>query len=528
MKRSKYLAVMTIASIVLTIWIAEPTAAKYIEVSASNDHLLNKYEQSDRKFKRLEIGDKIVYFHQRAINNAVVENDFIIYHFDRNTEELLDKKVHWRSDLPEESPHLLAPEGAPFLITKENAESMVEGEVQFSRLIVISPESEVFPVESAPGNPCWVVRSIADGDPVVTIIDAVTGEFLGYGVPPPQFTGFSLSGPWYSDPCTGAWTGWYLNAADWFVEMGYPAEAIEWPTEDEIRGHIESTETAVFYELAHGGSTWFWGGCLDGDWFESITSTEISDWITDYTKIPFSFLGSCGAMCSTGPGTLSYELRKGSTTDTATVGYCHMDASYCTACWGASILWQNVLFLSLSQGFTVQEAFDAAMADYPVCYPAEGPCVRFAGDANLELVPTIRRVSLVDVFVDIEPGHCPNPLNLKGKGLFQVAIAGTQYYNVQEIDIASVEVDGVKPIHSSQADTTAPFIGEVCQCDESGPDGFDDLTLKFRAQDIVAALGDVKDGDEVVLTLTGNTMNGTPIEGTDCIVISNKGKKKRH
>jgi len=453
----------------------------------------------------------------------MVENDYIIYQFDRNTEALLDEKVHWRRDLPEDFAQLRAEEEGPAAITKENAESMAEGEVQFSQLIIISPESEVFPIEPAPENPCWVVRSIVDGNPIVTIIDAVTGEFLGHGVAPPQMTGLSLSGPWYGNPCAGTWTGWYVNAADWFEEMGYPSEALQWPTESEVRSHIESTETAVFYELAHGGSTYFWGGCLDGNWFESMTSTEIRDWISDYTKMPFSFLGSCGAMCSTGPGTLSYEIRKGSSTDTATVGYCHMDASYCSACWGLSIHWQNALFLALSQGYTVEEAFEAAMADWPMCYPTAGACMRYAGDANLTLVPIVERVpSIIDIPVDIQPGHCPNPLNLKSKGFLQMTIAGTEYCDVYQIDVASVEVDGVKPIRSSHADVAAPFYGEVCDCVESGPDGVDDLTLKFKNQDIVAAMGDVENGEEVVLTLTGNMMNGTPIEGADCVVIIKK------
>ena len=63
---------------------------------------------------------------------------------------------------------------------------MAEGKVQFSKLYIISPESDVFPLEPTPQNPCWVVRSISDGTPIVTIIDAVTGNFLGHGVLPPQ------------------------------------------------------------------------------------------------------------------------------------------------------------------------------------------------------------------------------------------------------------------------------------------------------------------------------------------------------
>ncbi|MBW2172758.1 MAG: hypothetical protein JRF69_12450, partial [Deltaproteobacteria bacterium] len=157
MKRRRCLANIVIVFAILTIWIGVSTAADGIEVSASSDNLLSKYEKSDRKFKRSEIGDKIVYFHQRTINGAMVENDFVIYQFDRNTEELLDERVQWRSDLPEDGDRLWAKEEAPPLIAKQNAESVVEGEVQFSQLIIISPESEVFPIGLDSPTPCWVV-----------------------------------------------------------------------------------------------------------------------------------------------------------------------------------------------------------------------------------------------------------------------------------------------------------------------------------------------------------------------------------
>ena len=99
----------------------------------------------------------------------------------------------------------------------------------------------------------------------VTIIDSVTGGFLGYGVPPPQITGFSFSGPIGLNPCLATSRGWYQSAADWFEEMGYPTEAIEWPTEEDVRRHIMSTGVSVFYEIAHGGSEYFISGCLEGE-----------------------------------------------------------------------------------------------------------------------------------------------------------------------------------------------------------------------------------------------------------------------
>lgn len=141
------------------------------------DSLLGKYETGDKVFKRYEIGRKIVYFHQRMIGDAIVEGDFIRYQFDRDTEELLDKGVHWRDDLPENLPEL---------ISKEAAEAKVDGIIQSSRLYFISPESAIYPIKPTPENPCWVIRTIADGNMTVKIVDAVTGELLGHGVPPPR------------------------------------------------------------------------------------------------------------------------------------------------------------------------------------------------------------------------------------------------------------------------------------------------------------------------------------------------------
>jgi len=143
--------------------------------SRTNDNLLAQYESSDRQFERYEIGDKIVYWHQRKIGDAIVELDYINYQFDKYTKQLLKKITHWRTDLPESLP--------PIAITKEQAISMVN--VESAELIFISPESYVFPIKPTPVNPCWVVRSIDGGNMTIKIIDAVTGKTLGFGVPPP-------------------------------------------------------------------------------------------------------------------------------------------------------------------------------------------------------------------------------------------------------------------------------------------------------------------------------------------------------
>jgi hypothetical protein len=344
-------------------------------IGTGSDELLGDYEPGDKEFEQLEIGDSIVYFHQRMIDDAIVEKDFIVYEFNRTTGELIDKTVHWLSGLPE---HITID------ITKEKAESMVEGEVQFTELYIISPDSDVFPLDPTPENPCWVVRSIDDDNSIVTIIDAITGEMLGHGVPPPE-GGFTLSGPQYSNPCSGVWTGWYQNAASWFNTMGYVTEAVEWPTETQVMNHIQNPDTSLFYELAHGSSTYFSSGCTGGTNYEYTYASEIETWISSYRKMPFTFIGSCGGMCDTGDNTLSYEFGKGSSIDTATVGYCGMAEEHCSSCWSYSIQWQDALFTYMNNGDAVKTAFDKAQVDYPMCASAPS-CLRFAGDESFAVV----------------------------------------------------------------------------------------------------------------------------------------------
>ena len=259
MKKQRLIVILIslVSSVLITGVIAASATDSW--VSARSDELLSSVgEPIERLFRKVIIGDKIVYFYQRRINGAVVEKDHIIYYFNKNTGELIDKEVRWRRDLPEHLPPIRTQReimpSVKSIISKEEAESRAEGKVQFSELIIISPDSEVYILKNIPDNPCWVVRSVKSGNTIVTVIDAITSEKLGYGAPPPQFTGFSLSGPWYNSPCSGTWYAWYENAEYWFNIMGYPTEALEWPDEDEVKNHIQSTDTAVFYELAHGGS----------------------------------------------------------------------------------------------------------------------------------------------------------------------------------------------------------------------------------------------------------------------------------
>ena len=142
--------------------------------------------------------------------------------------------------------------------------------------------------------------------------------------------------PWYFEPCSGGWTSWSGNAEAWFNSMGYSTEEVLWPTQTKIQSHIQSDETAMFYELAHGGSNYFASGCVNDEYAEYTYASEIEAWIAGYNKMPFAFIGSCAGMCSTGDGTFAYEFRKGESLGTTVVGYCGMSEPQCDTCWGYS------------------------------------------------------------------------------------------------------------------------------------------------------------------------------------------------
>jgi len=129
----------------------------------------------------------------------------------------------------------------------------------------------------------------------------------------------------------------------------------------------------------------------------------------------------------------------------------------------------------------------------------------------------------IEAAVDIKPGSCPNPVNVKSKGVLPVAILGSEDLDVLTIDVASILLAGVAPIRSNYEDVAAPVSnGEECECTREGPDGYLDLTLKFEMQEIVEEFGEVHRGDVLVLTLDGVLFDETPIYGEDCIVIRSR------
>jgi hypothetical protein len=137
------------------------------------------------------------------------------------------------------------------------------------------------------------------------------------------------------------------------------------------------------------------------------------------------------------------------------------------------------------------------------------------------------------VSFDIKPTSCPNPFNpphLLLTERFPTAILGTPDLDVRTLNAGSLVLvvpggggfgdTNVYPTQTGFEDVATPVADPSrCQCTEAGPDGDEDLTIKFDADDINDALGAVWGGQRIHLCIEGTTLEGAPFRGCDCIVI---------
>jgi hypothetical protein len=129
------------------------------------------------------------------------------------------------------------------------------------------------------------------------------------------------------------------------------------------------------------------------------------------------------------------------------------------------------------------------------------------------------RVNVIHAHFDVQPGSCPNPLALNKQGVIPSALLGSDDFDVHDVDLSTVRLQGTEPDMSMVADLGHPGDGEPCDCSGGGPDGYEDLVMKFDAQLILDSLFPVRAGERRELTLTGNLLDGTPFEAVDCVVL---------
>jgi len=196
---------------------------------------------------------------------------------------------------------------------------------------------------------------------------------------------------------------------------------------------------------------------------------------------------------------------------------------------------------------------DAIVAQqYKVAGPDYGSWQSSSGRGNPTIITewallVLEKVSppppTISADIDIKPGSWPNPFNKKAKGVFAVAICGTEDFDATTIDPGTVELalsleEGAAtaaPLRWAYEDVATPY-EDTTPDDPDGHelegDGYLDLVFHFDRQEVVGlGLCEFGDGEYVKLYVIGNLHSedgeGTPIHGFDWIRVQFKeGKGK--
>lgn len=307
------------------------------------------------------IGNKQVYYYEHIINNVTIKNDYLLRHYDIETQKLSKETYQWTTE-----------ENLPF-ISESIQPPEIKQEFHWTKPVLFLQPSDLktfYDMDASLTFPVltWETRHL-DG---TTILYNETGSIIGTGIPAP-FDGHSLSGyhePSWPDP----WIDFRLNANSWFQQWCDNTNSVSLPTPSMISLQVSNEDNFLFYELAHGSATYFQADSTGSYYTSSMTEADMQH----RDPFRFAFIGSCHGMVGTGPGTFSHEFRKGSMTDTVTIGYDHMEE--CPG-WSDALPWQDYMFYAMNNGFTIKEAFDLATAEYPAIEPA----VVFVGDESITI-----------------------------------------------------------------------------------------------------------------------------------------------
>ncbi|HUU82528.1 MAG TPA: proprotein convertase P-domain-containing protein [Phycisphaerae bacterium] len=155
-----------------------------------------------------------------------------------------------------------------------------------------------------------------------------------------------------------------------------------------------------------------------------------------------------------------------------------------------------------------------------------------AGNYCEQPIDLVSTAPPVELALDIKPGSCPNPFNRGSHGVLPVALLGAMDFDAASIDLSSVRLsraDGVGGMlaphegppgpHSTFDDVGTPFYGETCECHELRGDGWDDLSMKFKTDEVVDVLelDSLPSGALVELVVTGKLDTGCRFVASDCV-----------
>jgi len=159
-----------------------------------------------------------------------------------------------------------------------------------------------------------------------------------------------------------------------------------------------------------------------------------------------------------------------------------------------------------------QQANPQYLIDHAIQTPGEYLIVFEVTDVNGlvgsdQVAVTVEGPSVVDVEIDIKPGSDPNSINLGSNGNVPVAIFSAVDFDATTIDPTTVKL----------ADAAVRVVGKKgnlqASIEDVNGDGLPDLVVHIDTQGLALGAGDV------VAVLTGETYDGTLIEGSDTVRI---------
>lgn len=325
------------------------------------------------------IGTIVVKYWEHKIDGIIIKGDHILLHLDQHNRNILKYESEWRPIRSSEVP--LINDGF------EPTEYFWKQKVCFLEEKDLSPFYSAYTKQDYPIS-CWEVRH-HDGS---TLLYDEKGITIGQGIPAPS-EGFTVSG-WVMQSDPDNYREFRENADDWFEQWTTSTVGLSLPTPSTISSHISDPDVEYFYVMAHGNQNFFQADLEGSYYYSSYLNNDMSQ----RDGVTFAFIGTCQSMISTGPGTFSYEFRKGGMADTATIGFDHMEV--CPG-WQYEYYWQNALFENMSKGLTIKESFDRATAQYPTIASA----VIFLGDETLAIPqPELKGTGTI-TWTDIKPGE---------------------------------------------------------------------------------------------------------------------------
>lgn len=147
-------------------------------------------------------------------------------------------------------------------------------------------------------------------------------------------------------------------------------------------------------------------------------------------------------------------------------------------------------------------------------------------DANIKIVRVFFEEGICDMMIDIDimPGGFPNSINLRNKqGVTPVALLGSEDFDVTDVDLSTIMFEGVSPLQWAIEDVPTEENPDFDPDNPDSPeligDGHDDLIFHFSTPALRADNGGGLDGSSTEATLTGETLEGMPIDGTDSVNI---------